>query len=197
MAKDKEVKEQEQTQAASPNLDAINVSGADLLKLIALLQKDNAQVLADALSKLQPGYKSPEQKQFEDSAREAQRNIQIATLKSRKRQQRFCEHEVGQTGRHRNGEGAFCALKLPTGEMIGVCQYCQMVISSANPEHQKFFRKVNGTPAEAGQAEGLIDPVKAQLARLTPDQRAKVQAARAAYFAQESAKELVTDDELI
>jgi len=193
MAKEKEANNQE----AAPNLGAVNVSGEDLLKLVMLLQKDNAQVLAEALSKLQPGYKSPEQKQFDEQLRQDQRNIQIATLKSKKRTQRFCEHEVGQTGRHRNGEGAFCALKLPTGEMIAVCQYCQMVISSANPEHYKYFRKVGGTPAEAGQTEGSLDPVKAQLARLTPDQRAKVVAARTEYFAAESAKELVTDDEII
>jgi len=197
MAKTNEAPKDPQTQESAPNLEAINVSGGDLLKLIALLQKDNAQVLADALSKLQPGYQSPEQKQFQEQLRQDQRNIQIATLRAKKRSQRFCEHEVGQTGRHRNGEGAFCGLKLPTGEVIGVCQYCQMVISSSNPEHARYFRKLNGTVAEAGQAEGILDPVKAQLARLSPDQRAKVLASRAEFFASESSKEPTNDDDLI
>jgi len=194
MAKEKEV-------STDLNLDNVNVSAKDLLTIIGLLQQDNSKSLAEALSaaleKLQPGYRSPEQKEFDNKLRGDQRNIEIMKLKNNKRRQRFCEHEVGQSGRHRNGEGAFCGLKLPTGEMIGVCQYCQMVISSANPEHQKFFRKINGTPAEAGQTEGILDPVKAQLARLSPDQREKVLKARAEYFAQDAAKELITDEDII
>lgn len=191
MSKDKE-----------PDLNApISLSGADLLKLFATLSNQsaekNAEVLAEALSKLQPGYKSPGAKAYEEKLRGDQRNIQIAQLRNKKRRERFCGHEVGQTGRYKNGEGAFCCLKLPTGEVIGVCQYCQMVISSTNPEHQKFFQLTNGTVAQSGQAEGLIDPIKAQLARLTPDQRVKVMESRAKYFAVESVKQEVEEDELV
>lgn len=180
-----------------PNLNELNVSGADLLKVIALLQKDNANVLAEALAKLQPGYKSPEAKAYEEKLREDQKNIQITQLRNKKRQQRFCGHEVGQTGKTKNGEGAFCCLKLPTGETIGVCQYCQMVISSANPDHQRYFQKINGTVAVSGQAEGMIDPIKAQLARLTPEQREKVMESRQKYFITESNKQVLEEEELV
>lgn len=195
-------KEKNDESNLNPNLNGdVNISVPELIKLLSSLQtqssRENAQALAEALSKLQPGYRSPEQKAFDVKLREDQRNIEINKLKARKRRQRYCEHEVGMLGRHRNGEGAFCCLKLSTGEMIGVCQYCQMVISSANPEHQRFFRKANGTPAEAGQAEGLIDPIKAQLARLSPDQRERVLEARAKYFASEASRENVEEEELV
>jgi hypothetical protein len=185
----------------SQDLNApVSISAADLLKLFTTLSNQssekNAQVLSEALAKLQPGYKSPEAKEYDAKLREDQKKIQITILRNKKIQQRMCEHEVGQTGRHRNGEGAFCCLKLPTGEMIGVCQYCQMVISSTNPEHQRFFRKANGTPAQSGQSEGIVDPIKAQLARLGPDQQAKVLEARKKYFATEATKESFEEEEV-
>jgi hypothetical protein len=194
MAKEKETNE--------VDLNApISLTAGDLLKLFTTLStqssEKNAEVLATALAKLQPGYKSPETKEYEAKLREDQKNIQINQLRNRKRQQRFCGHEVGQTGRYKNGEGAFCCLKLPTGEIVGVCQYCQMVISSANPEHQKFFQKTNGTVAQSGQVEGLIDPIKSQLARLTPEQRERVMESRAKYFAVESVKQIAEEDELL
>jgi len=199
MAKEKDISA---TNAAENlNLETANLSAKDLLTLIGILQKDSSKSLAEALGtaleKLQPGYKTPEQKEFDAKLREDQKQIELNKLRAAKRRQKFCEHEVGQTGSHRNGMGAFCGLKLPTGEMIAVCQYCQMVISSANPEHQKLFRKLNGTPAESGQTEGLMDLEKAQLARLTPDQREKVMKSRKEYFAKQDTVEVITDDDLI
>jgi len=171
-------KEKEAT-PVTPDLDApVTVSGADLLNLITMLQNNNAKSIAEAFEKLSPNYKTPEQKAFNEKLRGDQRNIEIFKLKNRKRQQKFCDHEIGQTGRKRLGEGAFNMLKLPTGETIGVCTYCQMVISSANPDHTRFFKKAGGTLAEAGQFN-LNDPIKAQLARLGDDERKRVLEARA------------------
>lgn len=169
----------------------ITLTAADLLQIIAAMQEKQAQAAekqADAIAQLSPKYKSPEQKDFEDAARKQQKDQQIQTLKIKKRQQRHCPHEIGQTGNKRLGEGAFCLLRLPTGETIGVCTYCQMVISSANPDHIKYFNnKVGGTMAESGQFTAYItDPTKAQLARLSPDERARVLALREKYMTTQS-----------
>lgn len=189
-------KEKQSEQQPELNLNDINLSGQDLLKVLALFQTQNAQVLADALAKLQPGYQSPEQKQFQEQAKKQMQEIQINKLRTKKRQQRYCDHEIGQSGNRRSGEGAFCGLRLPTGETIGVCQYCQMVISSANPEHQKFFKKMNGTVAESGQVSGLLDPLNAQLARLSPDHRARVLELRAQYFVDKEQPKTLEEEEI-
>ncbi len=164
----------------------ITITAKDLLQLFAQMQQQqiaasNAQT--EAISQLSPHYKSPEQKEFSEQARAQQRQQQIFVLKNKKRQQRLCQHEIGQTGRKRLGEGAFNMLKLPTGEIIGVCTYCQMVISSINPDHTKFFQQAGGTMAESGQlTQYVTDPIKAQLARLGPDERARVVASRDRYL---------------
>jgi hypothetical protein len=176
MAKDKEI------DLSQP----ITLTAGDLLQLFTKMQEQQLQASTaqtEAISQLSPRYVSPEQKQFTEQAKEQQRNIEIFKLKNKKRQQRLCEHEQGQTGNRRSGEGAFNLLKLPTGEIIGVCTYCQMVISSVNPDHQKFFRKAGGTAAESGQlTQYIVDPIKAQLARLGPDERARVILSREKYM---------------
>jgi hypothetical protein len=155
----------------------ITLTGADLVNLLTMMNKDNAKTLAEAFEKLSPTYKSPEQQQFTEEQRQVQRSIEINKLKNRKRTQRFCEHEQGQNGTDRNGKAAFHCLKLCTGELIGICTYCFKVISSVNPEDTKYFRKRSGAIAESGQFI-MADPIKAQLARLSPDERARVIAAR-------------------
>ena len=177
----------------------VEITMGDILQLFAKIQQDNskatetqAKVLAEAFAESRKPYVSPGQEENVKNQREAQRKIEIFKIKNLKRQQALCEHEIGQTGRKRLGEGAFNMLKLATGETIGVCSYCQMVISSANPDHQKYFRKAGGTVAEAGQFT-CADPIKAQLARLSPDERAKVLAAREKFFA-ETPKDEVEED---
>ena len=197
MAKDKETAQLDLTQT-------INISAGDLLQLFAKIQQDAAnaakdqnKALVEGLEKLSPSYISPGQVENAKNQREQQRKIEIFKIKNLRRQQKNCQHEVGQTGRKRLGEGAFCGLKLPTGETIGICQYCQMIISSENPEHQKYFRQINGTVAHSGQADGITDPIKARLARLSEDERAKVIASRAKYFAENPKDELEEDEDLV
>lgn len=176
------------------DLTSTAMSTADILQLFAALQRDNAATMAEALAKLSPQYVSPEQKAFQVTARKAQKEIEINKIKARKREQKYCDHESGQKGKNRNGEGAFFGLKLSTGETIGVCVYCQGVISSINPDHQKHFRKINGTVAEAGQFSGLTDPIKSQLARLNPEERERVIETRAKYFATNPVEKEIEDD---
>src|SRR5579859_6598014 len=99
----------------------ITLTAQDLLQLFAQMQQQQAQASnaqAEAIAQLSPHYVSPEQKEFQKQTREQQRQQQIFVLKNKKRQQRLCQHEIGQTGRKRLGEGAFNMLKLPTGEII-------------------------------------------------------------------------------
>jgi len=181
----------------------VTVTAGDLLKLFAQLQQDAAsaakdqnKALVEGLKELSPHYIPPGQEENRKAARQAQRKIEVFKIKNLRRQQSSCDHEVGQTGRKRNGEGAFCGLKLCTGETIGICMYCQMVISSINPEHQKYFKKINGTVAQSGQIEGMSDPITAQLARLSEDQQKKVREARTKFFAERPVDEIELDEDL-
>jgi len=169
----------------------MTITAADFMALFAKMQQDskvaqteasveNAKVLAEALEKLSPRYVDPKQKENIEAGKQALRDIELFKIKNAKRQQAICEHEQGQTGSKRLGEGAFCLWKASTGEVIGICTYCQKVISSTNPLHEKYFRKRGGTLAEAGQST-LNDPIAAQLARLSPDDREKVKKLRAEY----------------
>lgn len=179
----------------------VTVTAADLLQLFATLQQNAAessktqnQALIDGLKQLSPHYIPPGQEENIKQQRAAQRKIEVFKIKNLRRQQRNCDHEVGQTGRKRNGEGAFAGLKLCTGETIGVCFYCGFVISSINPEHQKYFKKINGTVAQSGQIEGMSDPIKSQLARLSEDDQKKVLASRSKYFSEKPAEEELDED---
>ncbi len=181
----------------------VTVSAADLLQLFAKLQQDAAdsaknqnKALIEGLKELSPHYVPPAQQENIKNQRLQQRKIEVFKIKNLRRQQANCDHEVGQTGRKRNGEGAFAGLKLCTGETIGVCFYCGKVISSLNPEHQKYFRKINGTVAQSGMIEGIADPIKAQLSRLSEDEQKKVLAARAKFFAEKPIEEEQLDEDL-
>ena len=198
-----EVKETKEVKAEPVfNLDTpLAITGSDLLKLFAQIQQnqqaaaaDQNQALITGLEKLSPHYVPPGQEENIRNQREAQRKIEIFKIKNLRRQQKNCQHEVGQTGRNRLGEGAFCGLKLSTGETIGVCQYCQKVISSLNPDDQKYFRQINGTVAQSGQTEGLLDPINAQLARFGEDERKKIVAAREKYKSERVEVELEDED---
>ena len=185
--------------------EAITVTAGDLLALFNTLQQNQAKqsaeqnsALIEGLKQLSPHYQDPGQQENNKNLKEATRKIAIFKIKKARRDQKNCKHMVGQTGRRLNGEGAFCGLKLCTGEVIGICMYCQLVISSANPNHQKYFQQINGTVAESGQMTGGVnDMAKAQLARLGEDERKHVEAARAKYFLETPKEEEVDDLEFV
>jgi len=174
----------------------VTLTAGDLLQLFAKIQQDNAKageaqakVLAEAFAESRKPYVDPGQEENLRNARKQMRAQQLNQLRNAKLQQRNCEHEQGQTGDERNGKSAFHFLKLPTGEWIGVCSYCRKIISSTDPRDQKFFLKKSGRPAESGQFP-LMDPIEAQLARRSPDERALVLKAR-----QEAPKPIVLDED--
>ena len=171
MSKEKETNEVPVT----PTLDA-----TALLALIMKMQQDNAntqaeqtKLLAQALADSRKPYVDPKQEENRLAGADQLRNIEHGKLRRAKMLQNSCEHEQGMTGDERNGKGSFACLKLPTGETIGVCFYCQKVISSVNPKHGKYFRKKSGRVAEAGQFM-LMDPVESALARLSVEERDRV-----------------------
>lgn len=171
----------------TPDVDLsapVTVSGADLLALFVQLQQQQAKqaaesnkVLAEAFAESRKPYKDPGNEANLAESRKQIRQIQLNILRSNKIAQKNCPHEQGQKGNRRSGEGAFAALKLPTGEAIGICTYCFKTISSADPRHAKYFQKLGGSMAESGQFM-LTNPLEAQLARLSPDEREKVMKAR-------------------
>jgi hypothetical protein len=174
----------------------VTLTAGDLLQLFAKIQQDNAKageaqakVLAEAFAESRKPYVDPGQEENLKNARKQMRQQQLNQLRSAKLQQKNCEHEQGQTGDERNGKSAFHFLKLPTGEWIGICSYCRKVISSTDPRDARFFQKKSGRPAEAGQFM-LTDPIEAQLARRSPDERAAVLKAR-----EEAPKPITLDED--
>ncbi len=158
----------------------VTLNSADLLALILKIQQDSAEsqrksneLLAQALQDSRKPYVDPKQEENRLASNKTLRDIEHNKLRRATAMQAACEHEQGMTGDERNGKGAFACLKLPTGELIGVCMYCQKVISSVNPKHGKYFRKKSGRVAEAGQFM-LNDPIESALARLTEEDKAKV-----------------------
>lgn len=182
-------------QEIDPN-QTVNISAQDLLAIILKLQQDNnkaqaegskvlAETLAEslgvALAKHDGRYESPEQKENIAKIKAQTREIQIKKLKNKRVAEMQCPHEVGQKGNKRTGESAFAFWKAPTGEFIGICSYCQKEVSSANPAHYKYFQRgASGSPAESGQFM-LANPIEAQLARLSKDDRERVEKNRAEF----------------
>lgn len=127
---------------------------------------------------------------FRDQGRENALRI----LKLKKDQQNACEHRYG-AGPQIQGAGykpkdiyrwdnpkdsGFCLLKLPTGEIIGVCLNCQKVISSIDPQDAKHFRSTGCNSATVVLPESGQSPIPeedkffAQIARFTPEEQKRI-----------------------
>lgn len=66
-------------------------------------------------------------------------------------QQKECLHFNGMTGSSIGHNYAFHCLKIGE-EIIGVCPYCQLKISSKNPDHIQYFKKIRqASIAETGK----------------------------------------------
>lgn len=123
----------------------------------------------------------------DDSIRSVMRDNALKILKRQKDQQNFCEHRYGSgpggtsyrfSGNVRNS--GFCYLKLPTGETIGVCLACQKLISSTNPEDEKFFTTLNKQYATVVMPESIQADIPedekffAQIARLPAEEQKRI-----------------------
>ena len=112
--------------------------------------------------------------------RKPMRKAMLDLLRNEKKHQDSCPHSKGVELSSFQPD-AFCFLKLPTGEMIGVCLYCRKIISSIDPADNELFRTAlkwsRNTPAEAIQF--LSDKPKdeqlfRQLERYTPDEQNRI-----------------------
>ena len=132
--------------------------------------------LVNAIVESRKPFVDPKAAENEEEFRRGIREQERRKKDSEKASQDACTHEKGSTGSFSYGESAFWVLTLDTGETIGVCSQCQKVITSLNPEHVKFFRmKGSNQPAHAGRGRMFLNPLKAQTARLAPDERAEIE----------------------
>src|ERR1700757_5079536 len=121
--------------------------------------------------------------------RAAMRDQEINRIKLRKDKQSKCLHARGGIlySSYENNR-AFCFLKLPTGETIGTCLYCQKIISSIDPRDREIYLDAieklnkthpvsNGMIAESGQflvQDNPEDKLFKQLARFTPEEKERI-----------------------
>ena len=96
-----------------------------------------------------------------DRDRSEMRALEIERIKNRQKYQNECNHYMNNTGVPCIKEYyAFHCLKLSTGELVGVCPYCQLVISSLNPEDHKYFLHDPNKLAESGIEVPMTDDEK-------------------------------------
>lgn len=152
----------------------VTLSAQDLLNLFQQMQQNQSKSqkeLVEAIIESRKPYVDPGQEENQKQAKEQLRKQELQKLNNARAKQRNCPHEQGQTGDERNGKSSFNFLKLPTGEWVGICTYCQYVASSLRPSDAKFFQKRSGRPAESGMPIIPDDPIQAQLSRFSPDEQ--------------------------
>jgi hypothetical protein len=113
----------------------------------------------------------------ERALRDSQRESEIQRIKRRKDRQIQCGHRKSETGIHVNGTLAFHFLKLPTGETIGVCPYCQKIISDIDPSDKKWFSQPTDIANRAESIQFLPDDddkLFKQLTRYTPEEKDRI-----------------------
>jgi hypothetical protein len=114
----------------------------------------------------------------EKSLRDGIRDIEIHKIKLRQARQKECLHRQSEPTAD-SPKRAFHCLKLPTGEIVGVCPYCLKLISNIDPADKYYFENIAyfEKMPESGQfldhlpnGEKLIR----QLARQTPEEKDRI-----------------------
>lgn len=128
-------------------------------------------------------FRDPRQ-EFEEEARKQQKEHTLRILKNKRDRQGTCEHRYGSgpTFRYLDNprNSGFCYLKLPTGEIIGVCLACQKTISSIDPADAQFFTTLGHEYATRVMPESIQaiisddDKFFAQIARFTPEEQKRI-----------------------
>lgn len=131
--------------------------------------------LVQAIIESRKPYKDPLVEQNDETIRQANKIAQQAQRENLKRIQDSCPHVKGLAGQRPGSESSFWLHRLDTGELVGICSFCQKVISSLKPEDQKYFAlKGDNAPSAAGQRM-FINPVKAMAARFPEDERKEIE----------------------
>lgn len=171
------------TAQAAPSEEKISLSYDELKSLLneAKKEQQTSASSADLTSTLKPlieaiiesrkPYIDPRAIENEESFRKAAREAAEATRRNLKINQDHCPHVKGLGGTEPGSSSSFWIHRLDTGETIGICSFCQKVISSLVPEDQSYFRKAgNNSPSSAGQRQ-FFDPLKVQTARFSEEER--------------------------
>lgn len=121
--------------------------------------------------------------------RSQMRDLEIQRIKARKARQNSCLHRKGGDLGAWTNYDAFCFLKLPTGEVVGTCLYCQKTISSIDPADKVLFdaalSKVREAIPESGQFLDHLsfeDKLFGQLSRYTPEEKDRILKAHIALY---------------
>jgi hypothetical protein len=131
--------------------------------------------LIEAVIESRKPYKDPLQAENDRLQRDADRAQLAATEANKKFAQDSCPHVKGLGGQEPGSTSSFWLHTADTGERIGICSFCQKVISSLVPEDAKFFAmKGSNVPSAAG-VRAFLDPVAAMTARFPAEQRKAIQ----------------------
>lgn len=131
--------------------------------------------LVQAVIESKRPYADPKVQENEESFRRANRTAHEAMRANRKQAQDNCPHVKGLAGQRPGSESAFWTHRLDTGETIGICSFCQKVISTLVPEDRRFFAmKGDNAPSSAGN-RAFLNPIKAMTARFPEEERKEIE----------------------
>ena len=166
--------EQEQKHTMTLGLDELQaIVSAAVKEAVAASQGNNASI-AEALKDARKPYVDPKTIANDKSARRSM----IAAKKQEKErtefyQEKVCPHTMGSSPNSARSlpDSSFAIHVLDTGEVIGVCTNCQKTISSLNQEDLRWFAIKGGNIRSAAGVRFFSDPLRAQRARLSLDQK--------------------------
>jgi hypothetical protein len=144
---------------AAPKLSMNDLSALALALAEAMksASKEQAAVLANAFAESRKPYVDPLHEENNRNMRESMRAQAKEQRLGKIAEQDSCPHLQGSSplsAETTGNKSSFCLLKLPTGEVIGVCSNCQKVISNRHPKHLVHFRKKGGNElASSGNRE--------------------------------------------
>jgi len=166
--------EQEQKHTMTLGLDELQaIVAAAVKEAVAASQGNNASI-AEALKDARKPYVDPKTIANDKSARRSM----IAAKKQEKErtefyQEKVCPHTMGSSPNSARSlpDSSFAIHVLDTGEVIGVCTNCQKTISSLNQNGLRWFAIKGGNIRSSAGTRFFSDPLKAQRARLSLDQK--------------------------
>lgn len=172
-------------QTEEPQIDSdqqISLTFEQLQQLLTEANKEHQKdttakfsELVQAIIESKKPYTDPKSLENEESFRSANRAAHEAMRLNRKQAQDNCPHVKGLAGQRPGSESSFWIHRLDTGEVIGICSFCQKVISSLVSEDQRFFAlKGDNAPSGAGQ-RAFLNPIKAMAARFPEKERKEIE----------------------
>jgi hypothetical protein len=139
------------------NLNDLSALATAIAAAMRTASAEQANVLAKAFAESRKPYVDPLQEENTRNMRQQMRDQAKQQRLARIADRESCPHLQGSSPLSAETTGhksSFCLLKLPTGEVIGVCSNCQKVISNRHPKHLVYFKKKGGNElASSGNRE--------------------------------------------